>query len=63
MIGGIGYILLASCETVGVRYFGVFLAAAGVIIGSQKFPGNWTEELITQLGIPLCCQHFAMGDQ
>lgn len=29
-VGGIGYILLATCETVGVRYFGVFLAAAGV---------------------------------
>lgn len=36
MIGGIGYVLLASCEIVGVRYIGVFLAAAGVIIGSQK---------------------------
>ena len=30
-IGGIGYILLATCDTVGVRYFGVFLAAAGKI--------------------------------
>ncbi|MCJ1424225.1 hypothetical protein MMC29_002112 [Sticta canariensis] len=30
MIGGIGYVLLASCELVGVRYFGVFLAAAGI---------------------------------
>ena len=29
-VGGIGYILLAACESVGVRYFGVFLAAAGV---------------------------------
>ena len=29
-VGGIGYILLATCKTVGVRYFGVFLAAAGV---------------------------------
>ena len=28
-IGGIGYILLAACDTVGVRYFGVFLAASG----------------------------------
>ncbi|MCJ1466299.1 hypothetical protein MMC07_004918 [Pseudocyphellaria aurata] len=36
VIGGIGYVLLASCEIVGVRYFGVFLAAAGVIIRSPK---------------------------
>lgn len=28
--GGIGYVLLATCETVGARYFGVFLAASGV---------------------------------
>ncbi|KAI1341272.1 major facilitator superfamily transporter [Xylariaceae sp. FL0016] len=30
LIGGVGYILLATCHSVGVRYFGVFLAAAGV---------------------------------
>ncbi|KAL8848536.1 MAG: hypothetical protein Q9221_006425 [Calogaya cf. arnoldii] len=29
-IGFIGYVLLAACKTVGVRYFGVFLAAAGI---------------------------------
>ena len=29
-IAGIGYILLVTVESVGVRYFGVFLAAAGV---------------------------------
>lgn len=29
-IGGIGYVLLASVKTVGVRYFGVFLAASGI---------------------------------
>jgi cyanate permease len=29
-IGGVGYILCATCESVGVRYFGVFLAACGV---------------------------------
>ena len=29
-MGGVGYILLATVETVGVRYFGVFLAAAGI---------------------------------
>jgi hypothetical protein len=28
-VGGIGYILLATCKSVGVRYFGVFLAAGG----------------------------------
>ncbi|RWA10153.1 hypothetical protein EKO27_g4951 [Xylaria grammica] len=30
LVGGIGYILLATCKGVGVRYFAVFLAAAGV---------------------------------
>ncbi|KAL1999107.1 hypothetical protein VTN02DRAFT_5023 [Thermoascus thermophilus] len=30
VVGGVGYILLATCESVGVRYFGVFLAASGV---------------------------------
>ena len=30
LVGAIGYIVLASVETVGVRYFAVFLAAAGV---------------------------------
>jgi len=30
LIGGIGYIILATVTTVGVRYFAVFLAAAGV---------------------------------
>ena len=29
-IGGIGYVLLASVKLVGVRYFGVFLAASGI---------------------------------
>ncbi|KAJ5179819.1 hypothetical protein N7492_003029 [Penicillium capsulatum] len=30
LIGGVGYILLATCSSVGVRYFGVFLAACGI---------------------------------
>ena len=29
-IGGIGYVLLATVKTVGVRYLGVFLAASGI---------------------------------
>ncbi|EMR72243.1 putative mfs transporter protein [Eutypa lata UCREL1] len=29
-IGGIGYIILATVETIGVRYFATFLASAGV---------------------------------
>ena len=29
-VGGIGYILLATCKSVGPKYFGVFLAASGV---------------------------------
>lgn len=30
MIGFTGYVLLATCNTIGVRYIGVFLAAAGI---------------------------------
>ncbi|OTA56286.1 MFS general substrate transporter [Hypoxylon sp. EC38] len=30
LVAGVGYILLLACKSVAVRYFGVFLAAAGV---------------------------------
>ncbi|KAJ5567195.1 hypothetical protein N7535_006501 [Penicillium sp. DV-2018c] len=30
LMGGVGYVLLAACESVGVRYLGVFLAACGI---------------------------------
>lgn len=30
VVGGIGYIMLATSKSVGVRYTGVFLAAAGI---------------------------------
>ncbi|KAI0107659.1 MFS general substrate transporter [Hypoxylon sp. NC0597] len=30
LLAGVGYILLLACKSVAVRYFGVFLAAAGV---------------------------------
>ena len=30
IVGGTGYVLLATCKNVGPKYFGVFLAAAGV---------------------------------
>ncbi|KAI0847330.1 putative MFS transporter [Daldinia vernicosa] len=30
LVAGVGYVLLLSCKSVAVRYFGVFLAAAGV---------------------------------
>lgn len=30
LIGMTGYILLASCHSVGPKYFGIFLAAGGV---------------------------------
>ncbi|KAK3937867.1 major facilitator superfamily domain-containing protein [Diplogelasinospora grovesii] len=30
LMGGVGYVLLATVQSVGVRYLGVFLAAAGV---------------------------------
>lgn len=30
LVGAIGYVLLATCSDVGVRYLGVFFAAGGV---------------------------------
>ncbi|KAI2780379.1 putative MFS transporter [Daldinia loculata] len=30
LVAGVGYVLLLTCKSVAVRYFGVFLAAAGV---------------------------------
>ncbi|KAI9701865.1 MAG: hypothetical protein M1836_001209 [Candelina mexicana] len=30
IIGGVGYVILAATEVVGARYFGVYLAAAGI---------------------------------
>lgn len=30
LVGGIGYVILASAKQVGARYFGVFMAAAGI---------------------------------
>lgn len=30
VVGAIGYVLLATCTSIAVRYFGVFLAACGV---------------------------------
>lgn len=30
LVGAVGYVLLAACNSVGVRYLGVFLAAIGV---------------------------------
>ena len=39
-VGGIGYVLLATVKSVGVRYFGVFLAASG-IFPSELFVISW----------------------
>ena len=36
-IGGIGYVLLATVKTVGVRYFGTFLAASGIFPSKSCF--------------------------
>lgn len=30
LVGAVGYVLQATCEGIGVRYFGIFLAAAGI---------------------------------
>ena len=51
-VGGIGYILLATVRSVGVRYFGVFLAASGI------FP---SEQLNPLLDSRLSSNSFALG--
>ncbi|KAJ5525509.1 major facilitator superfamily transporter [Penicillium frequentans] len=39
MLGGIGYVLLATCRAVAIRYAGIFLAAAGIFPAiSNIFP-------------------------
>jgi hypothetical protein len=38
LVGGIGYVLLATCKSVGPKYFGVFLAAAGVFPAIANIP-------------------------
>jgi succinate-acetate transporter protein len=30
VVGGIGYVILACAKSVGARYFGIFMAAAGI---------------------------------
>ena len=51
-VGGIGYILLASVESVGVRYFGVFLAAAGIFPSARfiQLPDDcqWSDTAISR---------------
>lgn len=37
-VGGVGYILLATVRSVGVRYLGVFLAASGIFPSEQPNP-------------------------
>ena len=49
LIGGIGYIILATVTTVGVRYFAVFLAAAGVF---STIPNILAWTLSTFLPLP-----------
>lgn len=65
-IGGIGYIILATVETIGVRYFATFLASAGVfstipnILGLtlSKYPLLYQLELQERpRQVLLCGQH------
>lgn len=53
VVGAVGYVLLATCTAVGVRYLGVFLAAAGV------FPciGNILPWTLSTSPIPLNVCH------
>lgn len=54
VVGGIGYIILATVNTVGVRYFATFLASAGVfstipnilaLTLSKRVTETWSEAL------------------
>ena len=47
LVGGIGYIILAAVTTVGVRYFAVYLAAAGVFSTRPKSLA-WTLNMLTK---------------
>lgn len=58
LVGAVGYILLAATTSVGVRYLGVFLAAAGVFpaIGnilpwvlSMRFPSRTYNNRLTAI--------------
>lgn len=40
-VGGVGYVVLATVKTVGIRYFATFLAAAGVFSTIPNILG-WT---------------------
>ena len=57
LVGGIGYIILATVTTVGVRYFAVYLAAAGVFSTIPNILA-WTLSMSTQkLSLPLLILH------
>ena len=53
LVGAIGYVVLATVTTVGVRYFAVYLAAAGVFSTIPNILA-WTLSMSTKL---LPCFH------
>lgn len=52
LVGGIGYIVLATVTTVGVRYFAVFLASAGVFSTIPNILA-WTLSMCPPIAHPL----------
>jgi MFS family permease len=54
LVGGIGYIILATVNTVGVRYFATFLAAAGVFSTIPNILA-WTLSMYDSIQAVLFC--------
>ena len=58
LVGAIGYVVLATVTTVGVRYFAVYLAAAGVFSTIPNILA-WTLSMSKERPAPLfLCSHF-----
>ena len=51
-VGGTGYIILATVETVGVRYFATFLASAGVFSTIPNILGLTLSRLLWVIAVP-----------
>lgn len=78
-VGGLGYILLATCSSVGVRYFGVgemlvvFILEVSdhvhqvFLAAAGIFPSSKSTDYAFHLAcfslIFCSCQHFALGTQ
>jgi cyanate permease len=61
IIGGIGYVILATTKAVGPRYLGCFLAAAGIFPASEF---TYLLSFGTACGLTIySCKHIALGSE